>query len=167
MLSIVGTDRARGQRLLAGKVEQERLVAAGGVPYTIVRSTQFFEFLGEIADLATRDGTVRVTSAHLQPIAASDLARIVADIAEGPPIFAVVEVAGPEAFGLDELVSKVLAAKGDPRPVVADDSATYFGARLDNATLTPGPRCPPRLDDAGRLAQPELVTMPTGDCKRG
>ena len=82
---------------------------------------------------------MRVTSANLQPIAAGDLAAIVADIAEGPPAFDVVEVAGPEALGLDELVSRVLAAKDDPRPVVADDSATYFGARLDNSTLTPGP----------------------------
>jgi uncharacterized protein YbjT (DUF2867 family) len=139
VLSIVGADRARGSGYLRGKVEQERLVAAGGVPYTIVRATQFFEFLEEIADSATRDGTVRVTSANLQPIAAGDLAAIVADIAEGPPNFGVVEVAGPEALGLDELVSRVLNAKGDPRPVVADDSAAYFGARLDNATLTPGP----------------------------
>jgi len=139
VLSIVGADRARDSGYLRGKVEQERLVAAGGVPYTIVRATQFFEFLGEIADSATSDGTVRVTSANLQPIAAGDLAAIVADIAEGPPTFAVVEVAGPEALGLDELVSRVLKTKDDPRPIVTDDSATYFGARLDNATLTPGP----------------------------
>jgi uncharacterized protein YbjT (DUF2867 family) len=118
---------------------QEGLVAAGGVPYTIIRSTQFLEFLGSIADSATVDGTVRLSSAQFQPIAASDLAAFVADVAEGTPADAVAEVAGPEATGLDELVRRFLAATGDPRPVVADDSVKYFGATLDDWTLTPGP----------------------------
>ena len=97
VLSIVGADRAPDSGYMRAKVAQERMVAAGGVPYTIVRATQFFEFLGEIADSATRDGTVRVTVGQPPADRRGDLAAIVADIAEGPPTFAVVEVAGPEA----------------------------------------------------------------------
>ena len=129
MLSIVGADREPDSGYLRAKVAQEQLVAAGGVPYTIVRATQFFEFLGAIADSNAIDGTVRVSSAHLQPIAASDLAVAVADVAEGSPTGAVVEVAGPEAVGLDELVRRVLAATGDPRPVVTDDSVVAWRIR--------------------------------------
>jgi uncharacterized protein YbjT (DUF2867 family) len=150
VLSIVGADRAPDSGYMRAKVAQEQLVADGGVPYTIVRATQFFEFLGAIADSATIDGTVRLSSAHLQPIAVSDLADAVADIAEGSPTDGVVEVAGPEAVGLDELVRRVLSANGDPRPVVTDDSVKYYGAHLDDASLTPGPGAriaPTRLDD--------------------
>jgi uncharacterized protein YbjT (DUF2867 family) len=150
LLSIVGADRAPDSGYMRGKVAQEQLVADGGVPYTIIRATQFFEFLGGIADSATTDGTVRLTSAHLQPIAVGDLAAAVADVIEGSPVNAVVEVAGPEAVGLDELVRRVLAATGDPRPVITDDSVAYFGAQINDATLTPGPGAriaPTRLDD--------------------
>jgi uncharacterized protein YbjT (DUF2867 family) len=150
VLSIVGADRAPDSGYMRGKVAQEQLVADGGVPYTIIRATQFFEFLGGIADSSTTDGTVRLPSAHLQPIAVSDLAVAVADVVEGPPADAVVEVAGPEAVGLDELVRRVLSAAGDPRPVVTDESVKYFGAQIDDATLTPGPGAriaPTRLDD--------------------
>ena len=150
VLSIVGADREPDSGYLRAKVAQERLVADGGVPYTIIRATQFFEFLGAIADSETSEGTVRLTSAHLQPIAASDLAVVVADVAEGPPAGAMIEVAGPEAIGLDELVRRFLAATGDPRPVVTDDSVTYYGAHIDDASLTPGPGAriaPTRLDD--------------------
>jgi uncharacterized protein YbjT (DUF2867 family) len=150
VLSIVGADRAPDSGYMRAKVAQEQLVADGDVPYTIIRATQFFEFLGGIADSATTDGTVRLPSAHLQPIAASDLAVAVADVAEGSPADAVVEVAGPEAVGLDELVRRVLSATGDPRPVVTDDSVKYYGAHLDDATLTPGSGAriaPTRLDD--------------------
>ncbi len=139
MLSIVGTDRAPDSGYLRAKVAQERLVGDGGVAYTIIRATQFFEFLGPIADSNETDGTVRLPSAHLQPIAASDLAEAVADVVEGSPTNGVIEVAGPEAIGLDELVRRVLAATGDPRPVVTDNSVPYFGAQIDNSTLTPGP----------------------------
>ncbi len=135
---------------MRAKVAQEQLVADGGVPYTIIRATQFFEFLGAIADANTTNGTVRLPSAHLQPIAASDLAVAVADVAEGSPIDGTIEVAGPEALGLDELVRRVLSATGDPRPVVTDDSVTYSGAHIDDTTLTPGPGAriaPTRLDD--------------------
>jgi uncharacterized protein YbjT (DUF2867 family) len=150
VLSIVGADRALDSGYLRAKVAQEELVAAGGVPYTIVRATQFFEFIGSIADSATSNDTVRVSSAHLQPIAASDLAVAVADAAEGSPSGAVVEVAGPEAIGLDELIRRVLSATDDPRRVVTDDSVTYFGAHLDDSLLTPGPGArigPTHLDD--------------------
>ena len=150
VLSIVGADRAPDSGYMRAKVAQEQLVADGGVPYTIVRATQFFEFLGGIADSNTTDGTVRLPSANLQPIAVSDLAVFVADVVEGSPANAMVEVAGPEAVGLDELIRRVLSATGDPRPVVTDDSVTYFGARIDDASLTPGPGArigPTRLDD--------------------
>ena len=125
-------------------------MADGGVPYTIIRSTQFFEFLGAIADTNVVDGTVRLPSAHLQPIAAGDLAVIVADVIESPPANAMVEVGGPEAIGLDELVRRVLTANEDPRPVETDESVPYFGAHIDNSSLTPGPGArlgPTRLDD--------------------
>jgi uncharacterized protein YbjT (DUF2867 family) len=150
VLSIVGADREPDSGYLRAKVAQERLVADGGVPFTIIRSTQFFEFLGAIADSNTADGTVRLPSANLQPIAAGDLAVFVADVVEGSPANAVVEVAGPEAIGLDELVRRVLSSGSDPRPVVTDDSVKYFGALIDDASLTPGPGArigPTRLAD--------------------
>ena len=158
VLSIVGADRAPDSGYMRAKVAQEQLVATGGVPYTILRATQFFEFISAIADSAAADGTVRLPSANLQPIAVSDLAVAVADVAEGAPINGVTEVAGPEAIGLDELARRVLAAAGDPRPVVTDESVPYFGAVLDNSTLTPGPGArlaPTRLDDwLSRRKQP-------------
>ena len=150
VLSIVGTDRAPDSGYLRGKVAQERLVEGGGVPYTVIRATQFFEFISSIADSLVVDGAVRATSATLQPIAIRDLAAAVADIAEGPPADAVVEVAGPEAIGLDELIRRVLSAAGDPRPIVTDDTVPYFGQVLVDATLTPGPGArlgPTHLDD--------------------
>jgi uncharacterized protein YbjT (DUF2867 family) len=149
-LSVVGTDRLQESGYFRGKLAQERLIETSGIPYTIIRATQFFEFLGAIADSSTTDGTVRLSSAHLQPIAVSDLAVFVADAAEAGPTDAMIEVAGPEAIGLDDLVRRVLAAQGDPRPVVTDDSVPYFGARLDDSTLTPGSGArlaPTRLDD--------------------
>jgi uncharacterized protein YbjT (DUF2867 family) len=150
VLSIIGADRQPDSGYMRAKVAQERLVADGGVPYTIIRATQFFEFLGAIADSNTTDGTVRLPSAHLQPIAASDLAVAVADVVEGSPAEAVIEVAGPEAIGMDELVRRFLSATDDPRPVVTDDSVTYFGAQINDSSLTPGPGAriaPTRLDD--------------------
>jgi uncharacterized protein YbjT (DUF2867 family) len=150
LLSIVGADRAPDSGYLRAKVAQEQLVADGGVPYTIVRATQFFEFLGEIADSFASDGTVRPPSARLQPIAVADVAAAVADVIEGPPTNGVIEVAGPEAIPMDELVRRVLSVNGDSRPVVTDDSAKYFGAHLDDSSLIPGPDAriaTTRLDD--------------------
>ena len=140
LLSIVGTDRAPDSGYLTAKVAQEKLVKDGGVPYTIVRATQFMEFIGEIADSFAKDGTVRPPSAHFQPIAVGDLAAAVADIVEATPTNGVVEVGGPEAIPMDEVIRRFLSATGDPRPVVTDDSAKYVGAHLDDSTLTPGPR---------------------------
>jgi len=150
LLSIVGADREPESGYLSAKVAQERRVADGGVPFTIIRATQFFEFIGQIADSATTDGTVRLPTAHLQPIAVGDVAVAVADVVEGPPADAVVEVAGPESIGLDELARRVLSATGDPRPVVTDESVPYFGAHLGRTSLTPGPEAriaPTRLDE--------------------
>jgi uncharacterized protein YbjT (DUF2867 family) len=150
VLSIVGADRLPNSGYMRAKVAQEQLVADGGLPYSIIRATQFFEFLGAIADSNTTDGTVRLPSAHLQPIATADLAVAVADVAEGPPLNTVVQVAGPEAIGLDDLVRRVLSATEDLRPVVTDDSVSYFGALIDDTSLTPGPGAriaPTRLDD--------------------
>ena len=150
VLSIVGTDRAPDSGYLRAKVAQEDLVKSGGVPYTIIRATQFFEFISSIADSLAVDETIRATSRTLQPIAIRDLAAAVADIAEGPPAGAVIEVGGPEAIGLDELIRRVLTAADDPRPVVADDSVPYFGQVLVDSTLTPGPGArlgPTHLDD--------------------
>jgi uncharacterized protein YbjT (DUF2867 family) len=150
VLSIVGADRAPDSGYMRAKVAQEALVVDGGVPYTVIRSTQFFEFLGPIADAETTDGNVRLTSAKLQPIAASDLAVFVADVAEGRPTQTVVEVGGPEAIGLDEMVRRYLASTSDTRRVVTDDTVTYYGAHLDDELLTPGPGArlgSTRLDD--------------------
>jgi uncharacterized protein YbjT (DUF2867 family) len=142
-LSIVGADRAPDSGYLVAKIAQEELIAVGGVPYSILRATQFFEFLRGIADGSTEGGvdagTVRVTDAHLQPLAADDVVDALADVVTGEPINDYIEVAGPEALGLDELVRRRLAVSGDPRQVVADHSVGYFGAVIENDTLTPGP----------------------------
>jgi uncharacterized protein YbjT (DUF2867 family) len=135
-VSIVGADRLPDSGYLRAKVAQEQLISAGSVPYTIVRATQFFEFLRGIADAATVDGTVHATPAHFQPMAAQDVADIVSEVALGEPA-GIVEIAGPEAIGLDELIRARLAAAGDPRPVVTDPESRYFGARLDDSSLTP------------------------------
>ena len=150
VLSIVGADREPDSGYLRAKVAQEALVAAGGVPYTIVRATQFFEFLAQIADSAVVDGVVRLPSAHLQPIAVADLAIAVGDVVEAAPANGIVEVGGPEAVPLDELVRRALAAAGDAREVVRDEDATYFGAHIGDRSLTPGPGArigAMRLDD--------------------
>jgi len=138
-LSIVGTDRAPDSGYLVAKLAQEELIAAGGVPYSILRATQFFEFLRAIADGSTSGDTVRVTDAHLQPLAADDVVDALADVVTGAPLNGHVEVAGPEPLGLDELVRRRLAVTGDPRRVVADHSVGYFGAVIEDDTLTAGP----------------------------
>jgi len=139
ILSIVGADRVPASGYLRAKLAQERLVTGGGVPFSIVRSTQFFEFARGIADAGTKDGQVHATPAHLQPIASADVVQHLSEVVTGPPLGGTVEVAGPEPLGLDEIVGRYLAATGDPRPVVADPDAAYFGARLDDTMLTPTP----------------------------
>jgi uncharacterized protein YbjT (DUF2867 family) len=149
-LSVVGTDRLPDSRYFRAKLAQEKLVKAGPIPYTIVRATQFFEFTRRIADSSTDGNTVRLPSALVQPEAADDVASTLADVAVGAPLNDTVELAGPEAFPLDELARRVLSADNDPRQVTADVRARYFGAELDERSLTPGDDAriaPTRLED--------------------
>jgi uncharacterized protein YbjT (DUF2867 family) len=137
-LSVVGTDRLPESGYFRAKLAQEDLVKTGPVPYTIVRATQFFEFIGRIADSSTDGDTVRLSPALVQPEAADDVASTLADVAVGAPLNDTVELAGPEAFPLDELARRLLNANDDPRQVTADVHARYFGAELDNRSLAPG-----------------------------
>ena len=137
-LSIVGADRNPDSGYLRAKIAQEKLIKASNVPYTILRATQFFEFIGGIADGSTEGNTVRLTPAKLQPIAADDVAAALAPVAMDQPINGTIEVAGPEPLPLTELAQKFLTAKHDKRKVVADPKARYFGAELNDRSLTPG-----------------------------
>jgi uncharacterized protein YbjT (DUF2867 family) len=142
-LSVVGTDRLQDSGYLRAKLAQERLIKASGIPYTIIRATQFFEFLGAIAAAGTDDKRVRLSNASFQPIAADDVAKAVADAALGSPLNDTIEIAGPERLPLSEVVARYLEATNDPREVVSDPQARYFGARLDDRSLVPGDN--PRL----------------------
>ena len=137
-LSVVGTDRLPDSAYLRAKVAQEQLVKAGPIPYTIVRATQSFEFIGRLADSSTDGDAVLLPPALVQPEAADDVASTLADVAVGAPLNDTVELAGPEAFPLDELARRVLSATDDPREVTADPQARYFGAELDDQSLIPG-----------------------------
>jgi len=137
-LSVVGSDRNPDSGYLRAKVTQEEAIKASGIPYTIIRSTQFFEFLGGIAQAATDGQTVRLSPAHLQPVASNDVAALVAKVATMAPTNGVIELAGPERIGLDDLVRRYLEAMHDPRKVVTDVHARYFGAELNDRSLTPG-----------------------------
>jgi len=139
ILSIVGADRLEDSGYMRAKLAQESLVKDGPIPHTIVRSTQFFEFIAGMADTMTVAGAVRATPAHLQPIASHDVAARVAEVAVGEPAKGTVEIAGPEALGIDELIRRQFAATGDDRTVTTDPEAGYFGAKLDDAALTPTP----------------------------
>ena len=136
-LSVVGADRLPESGYMRAKLAQEDLVKAGPIPYTIVRATQFFEFIGRIADSSTDGDTVRLSPALVQPEAADDVAKTLADVAVGAPLNDTVELAGPEAFRLDELARRVLRANHDPREVVADGHARYFDAEIDDRSLIP------------------------------
>jgi uncharacterized protein YbjT (DUF2867 family) len=136
-LSIVGTDRVPGQGYYRAKVAQEKLIKASGIPYTIVRSTQFLEFLGEIADASTDGSVVRLAPGLLQPIAADDVASVIAEVAFANPRNGIVEIAGPERAPFDEIVARYLKAVGDPRKVTKDPEARYFGGRLEKTSLVP------------------------------
>ncbi len=137
-LSVVGTDRLQDSGYFRAKMAQERLIKASGIPYTIPRSTQFFEFMSRIADSGSDGKTVRVSPALVQPIVSDEVVGALADLALGPPANDTVEVAGPEKFRLDELVRLVLSTKNDPRKVTADVHARYFGAELNDQSLVPG-----------------------------
>jgi uncharacterized protein YbjT (DUF2867 family) len=136
-LSVVGADRIHDSGYLRAKRAQETLIEAGGVPYTILRATQFFEFLGAIAEAGTLADGVHLSPARFQPVAAADVAATLADIATAPPKNGTVELAGPEATGLAEFVQSYLSNKGDARKVIADAGARYFGAVLDQNGLAP------------------------------
>jgi uncharacterized protein YbjT (DUF2867 family) len=138
-LGVVGTERLQDSGYFRAKTAQEKLITASAVPYTIVRSTQFFEFLGGIAQAGTVDGEVHLSNAQVQPISSDDIAAAVAQAALGQPVNGRVEVAGPERVGLADLVRRYFVALGDPRKVIADANAPYFGVRLDDKSLTPGP----------------------------
>jgi uncharacterized protein YbjT (DUF2867 family) len=135
-LSIVGTDRSDNGYFRA-KVAQEKLIEASGIPYTIIRSTQFLEFLRGIADEATKGNIVRVSPGLFQPIAADDVAGFVADVALAAPRNGIVEIAGPERAPFSEIVARYLKAVGDPREVVSDRAARYFGGLVDDRSLVP------------------------------
>jgi uncharacterized protein YbjT (DUF2867 family) len=137
-LSVVGTDRLPDSGYFRAKLAQEEAVKAGSVPYTILRATQFFEFIGRIADSSTEADTVHLPPVLVQPESADDVAAALADVAVNAPVNGIVELAGPEAFRFDELARRVLRAKNDPRRVTADVHARYFGAELEDHSLTPG-----------------------------
>jgi uncharacterized protein YbjT (DUF2867 family) len=142
-LSVVGADRMPDSGYMRAKVNQENLIKAGGVPYSIVRATQFFEFLGGIADSGAQGDTVRLSTAPMQPLAADDVAAALAEVAVGAPLNAIVEVAGPEELSIAEFVGRFMSASGDKRRVIADPQATYYGAKMGARGIAPGPN--PRL----------------------
>ena len=149
-LSVVGTERLLQSGFFRAKMAQEDLIKASKFPYTIVRSTQFFEFVNGIAQSATEGQTVRLSPAFVQPVVSDDVAAALADVALGAPVNGTVELAGPERLRLDELVRRFLSANQDARQVVADVHARYFGVELNDQSLTPGdnPRiAPTRFED--------------------
>ena len=137
-LSVVGTERLLASGYFRAKLAQENLIKTSSIPYTIVRATQFFEFVGGIAQAATEGQTVRIPAAMMQPIVSEDVAAVMADTALAEPLNGMIEVAGPDPIRQDELVRQFLSATGDPRTVVTDESALYFGIALNDQSLTPG-----------------------------
>lgn len=137
-LSVVGTDRLPESGYFRAKLAQETLIKQSGIPYTVVRATQFYEFVGAIAQAATQNGVVRISPAMMQPIAAEDVASVMARVALAPPLNAVIEIAGPDPIRMDELVRQYSEAQGDGRQVVTDAQAGYFGTPVDDQSLTPG-----------------------------
>ena len=136
-LSVVGTERMPASGYMRAKIAQEKLIEESSIPYSIVHATQFFEFMKGIADGATDGDTVRLPSVLIQPMAAEDVATAVAKVAAGPPLNGIVEIAGPEQFRLDVIVRRYLGARDDPRSVIADPFARYYGALLEERTLVP------------------------------
>jgi uncharacterized protein YbjT (DUF2867 family) len=154
-LSIVGTDRTPENGYFRAKVAQEKLIEASGIPYTIIRSTQFLEFLRGIADEGAKGNTVSLSPGLFQPIAADDVAAIVADVALAAPRNGIVEIAGPERAPFNEIVARYLKVVGDPREVVPDPEARYFGGRVEERSLVP-------LGEArlGRIGLDECLRRP-------
>jgi uncharacterized protein YbjT (DUF2867 family) len=134
-LSVAGCDRLPDSGYMRAKLAQEKLIEKGGVPYSILRATQFFEFLGQIANAGFDGKAIHVSSAMMQPIAARDVSAALADVTLAAPINGIAEIGGPDKVPMDELARRVLAAKGDARPVVADPKAPYFGTLIDDTSL--------------------------------
>jgi uncharacterized protein YbjT (DUF2867 family) len=150
-LSVVGADRLLESGYFRAKMAQEELIKSSSIPYSIVHATQFFEFINRIADEATDGNTVRLPPALFQPMAADDVAGELAGVAVGSPLNDIVEIAGPDQFRLDELIRRVLKARNDPREVITDANAPYYGITVTQRTLVPG-------DDA-RIAQTRLKDL--------
>src|SRR6201988_225548 len=142
-LSVVGTERLLDSGYFRAKMAQEELIKASGIPYTIVRATQFFEFMGGIAQFSTVGRTVHLPPALWQPIAADDVGSALAEVTLGAPVNGMIEIAGPERAGLDALVGRFLGATKDPREVITDVDARYYGLAVNDQSLTPGAN--PRL----------------------
>jgi uncharacterized protein YbjT (DUF2867 family) len=138
-LSVVGTDRLQASGYFRAKLAQENLIKASGIPYSIARATQFFEFVGGIADSASAGDKVRLPPALMQPIFSGDVAAILAEFAVGKPLNATIDIAGPESIRMDDLVRQYLTANRDARQVTTDPSAGYFGTSVNDDCLTPGP----------------------------
>jgi uncharacterized protein YbjT (DUF2867 family) len=136
-LSVVGTDRLQASGYFRAKLVQEEIIKAGEVPYTIVRATQFFEFVGSIAQSAAVGQTFRVPPVAMQPIVSDDVALALADVATSSPGNSTIELAGPERIHMDQLVRQFLAARGDTCEVITDPRATYFGTPVDDHSLVP------------------------------
>jgi uncharacterized protein YbjT (DUF2867 family) len=148
VLSVVGTDRLQASGYLRGKLAQEKLIQNGEIPYTIVRATQFIEFIASLANAVPAGDPIRLSPAYVQPIGADDVADAMADVALGSPIDGIIEIAGSEQVRLSDLVARVLRTAGDTREVVADPQALYFGAELKDRSLLPG--------DAARIVPTRL-----------
>ena len=137
-LSVVGTERLQASGYFRAKLAQEALIKASSTPYTILRSTQFFQFVGGIVHAAAAGDAIRLAPVLIQPIAADDVAAALTKVVVGQPVNGTLEIAGPETFRLDAFAEQYLSAQQDPREVVADPKALYFGAMLDDRTLVPG-----------------------------
>jgi uncharacterized protein YbjT (DUF2867 family) len=137
-LSVVGTDRLLASGYFRAKMAQENLIKASPIPYTIVRATQFYEFVGGLAQFATEGQTVRVPPVLMQPIAADDVAAVLADVAKAVPLNGTLELAGPEPIRQEDLVGQFLKATGDARTVITDSKALYYGIKVNDQSLTPG-----------------------------
>src|SRR5689334_7159260 len=138
VLSVVGTERLLESGFFRAKLVQENLIKASSIPYSIIRATQFFEFGTKIADISTDGNKVRLPPVLFQPMAADDVAGALVRVAMGSPVNSTIEIGGPEQFGLDEVVRRDLAARNDPREVISDPQARYYGIQVSERTLIPG-----------------------------
>jgi uncharacterized protein YbjT (DUF2867 family) len=149
-LSVVGSERMLDSGYFRAKIAQEKLIESGSIPYTIVRATQFFEFVKGISDFSMVGSTIHLPAAPIQPMSADDVAELTGQVAMGSPVNGMVEIGGPEKFRLDELVRRALTVWKDPREVVTDPNATYYGIKLSETTLVP--------DDNARLGKTRFET---------